>query len=162
MMEYLAFPDGPGCFRQGSTCLAVLRIPLELLKISSTGFAPSSTDLSISFDYLLKSHLVVLLPRLCVGLGFSNFARHYSRNHSYFLLLQVLRCFNSLGSLLIHYVFMYGYHSITSDGFPHSDIPGSLRAYRSPRRFAVCCVLLLLIMPRHSPYALCNLITLST
>ena len=34
-----------------------------------------------------------------------------------------------------------------------------MRAYRSPRRFAVCCVLLLLIMPRHSPYALCNLIT---
>ena len=64
MMEYLAFPDGPGCFRQGSTCLAVLRIPLELLEISSTGFAPSSTDLSISFDYLLKSHVVVLLPRL--------------------------------------------------------------------------------------------------
>ena len=29
------------------------------------------------------------------GLGYSAFARHYSRNHSYFLLLWVLRCFSS-------------------------------------------------------------------
>ena len=32
-----------------------------------------------------------------IGLGASGFARHYSRNHFCFLLLQVLRCFNSLG-----------------------------------------------------------------
>ena len=38
--------------------------------------------------------------------------------------------------------------------FPHSDIDGSLRAYRSPSRFAVCCVLLRLSVPRHPPYAL--------
>ena len=34
-----------------------------------------------------------------LGLGSSAFARHYSRNHYYFLLLQVLRCFSSLGCL---------------------------------------------------------------
>ena len=39
-------------------------------------------------------------------------------------------------------------------GFPHSDIDGSQRAYRSPSRFAVCCVLLRLSVPRHPPYAL--------
>ena len=44
-------------------------------------------------------------------------------------------------------------------GFPHSDTPGSLPVYDSPRRFAVICVLLLLYMPRHPPYALTNLIT---
>ena len=33
------------------------------------------------------------------GLGSSAFARHYLRNHYYFLLLQVLRCFSSLGLL---------------------------------------------------------------
>ena len=41
---------------------------------------------------------VVLLPprRLdTAGLGSSAFARHYLRNHSYFLLLRVLRCFSS-------------------------------------------------------------------
>ena len=44
-------------------------------------------------------------------------------------------------------------------GFPHSDTPGSLPVYDSPRRFAVICVLLLLYMPRHPPYALLHLIT---
>ena len=44
-------------------------------------------------------------------------------------------------------------------GFPHSDTPGSLPVYDSPRRFAVFCVLLLLYMPRHPPYALLRLIT---
>ena len=44
-------------------------------------------------------------------------------------------------------------------GFPHSDTPGSLSVYDSPRRFAVFCVLLLLYMPRHPPYALLRLIT---
>ncbi len=41
---------------------------------------------------------VVLQPRSCrdmAGLGSSAFARHYLRNHCYFLLLWVLRCFSS-------------------------------------------------------------------
>ena len=32
------------------------------------------------------------------GLGWSDFARHYSRNHYCFLFLRVLRCFSSPGS----------------------------------------------------------------
>ena len=36
---------------------------------------------------------------LAADLGSSAFARHYSRNRSLFLLLQVLRCFGSLGCL---------------------------------------------------------------
>ena len=35
------------------------------------------------------------------GLGSSPFARHYWGNHCYFLFLEVLRCFSSLG--LPHY-----------------------------------------------------------
>ena len=76
----------------------------------------------------------------------------------YFLFLQLLRCFNSLGFSLPSYVFTWWCYRITSSGFPHSDIPGSLCTYHSPRRFAVCCVLLQLLVPRHSPYALFNLI----
>ena len=37
------------------------------------------------------------------GLGSSCFARHYFRNRVFFLFLQVLRCFSSLRSPLIHY-----------------------------------------------------------
>ena len=39
----------------------------------------------------------------------------------------------------------------------HSDICGSLSAYDSPQLFAVCRVLLRLLMPRHSPCALSSL-----
>ena len=45
-------------------------------------------------------------------------------------------------------------------GFPHSDIDGSLPAYRSPSRLAVRCVLPRLLVPRHPPYAL-SCLTLS-
>ena len=47
------------------------------------------------------TNITVLQPQRCrnnVGLGFSDFARHYSRNHSCFLLLRLLRCFSSAGS----------------------------------------------------------------
>lgn len=68
-----------------------------------------------------------------------------------------MRCFSSLGCFYIHYVFMYEYLRLTTSGFPHSDITGSLRAYRSPMHFVVCHVLLQLLVPRHSPCALINL-----
>ena len=48
--------------------------------------------------FLSSCHSVVLQPRYCLnntGLGSSAFARHYLRNHCYFLLLWVLRCFSS-------------------------------------------------------------------
>src|SRR5256885_3356727 len=43
-------------------------------------------------------------------------------------------------------------------GFPHSEIPGSKPACGSPRLIAACHVLLRLLAPRHSPYALSSLI----
>ena len=42
-------------------------------------------------------------------------------------------------------------------GFPHSDICGSMDICSSPQLFAVSHVLLRLLMPRHSPYALVRL-----
>jgi hypothetical protein len=54
----------------------------------------------------------------------------------------------------VPYGFRHGSSSMTSRGFPHSDIPGSPRAYRSPRLIAVCHVLHRLRVPRHPPYAL--------
>ena len=46
--------------------------------------------------------------------------------------------------------------SLTS-GFPHSDIHGSLNICFSPWLFAAYHVLLRLLVPRHSPYALTSL-----
>ena len=46
------------------------------------------------------SNIVVLQPQYCrnnTGLGYSDFARRYYRNHFCFLFLRVLRCFSSPG-----------------------------------------------------------------
>jgi hypothetical protein len=43
---------------------------------------------------------------------------------------------------------------ITTRGFPHSDICGSMLAYSSPQHFGVRPVLLRLLAPRHPPCAL--------
>ena len=48
-------------------------------------------------------------------------------------------------------------HGSSPWGFPHSDICGSMLIYSSPQLFAVNRVLLRLLMPRHSPYALFRL-----
>ena len=42
-------------------------------------------------------------------------------------------------------------------GFPHSEIHGSKAAFASPWLFADRCVLRRLLVPRHSPCALCSL-----
>ena len=94
----------------------------------------------------------VLLPRVCrniPGLGSSAFARHYLRNHCYFLLLWVMRCFSS-PRLLPAWRDDTGYGT----GLPHSDICGSRDICSSPQLFAAYHVLLRLREPRHPPYAL--------
>ena len=93
--------------------------------VSVTGLSPSPAALPFAFSYrLAASSLAVLQPRAahCYarGLGSSAFARHYSRNHCYFLFLRVLRCFSSPrspGALRRD--------GIAAAGFPHSDIGGS-------------------------------------
>ena len=52
----------------------------------------------------LASNIVVLQPQYCrnnTGLGCSNFARRYYRNHFCFLFLRLLRCFSSPGLPLL-------------------------------------------------------------
>ena len=46
------------------------------------------------------------------------------------------------------------FHGSSPWGFPHSEIHGSMLIYSSPWLIAVSHVLLRLLMPRHSPYAL--------
>src|SRR5664280_556861 len=67
------------------------------------------------------------------GLGSSPFARHYLGSRS--LLLEVLRCFSSLGSLTTAYRFNWVCPPITADGLPHSGISGSPRALPLPGAF---------------------------
>ena len=70
--EYLALPDGPGGFRQGFTCPALLRIPLS---ITITYIYRTITVFGQTFQFVLlrlASNIVVLQPRLVrklIGLG---------------------------------------------------------------------------------------------
>ena len=57
------------------------------------------------------------------GLGCCDFARHYSRNRGFFLFLQVLRWFTSLGLLVPDYGFIGPYGGFTSMGFPIRKSP---------------------------------------
>ena len=101
--EYLALADGPAGFIQGFSCPALLRIPLSISHNYPYGAITHIARLSRRFRFSRASNIVVLLPRTCrnrYGLGYSNFARRYSRNHSCFLLLRLLRCFSSPGSPL--------------------------------------------------------------
>ena len=81
------------------------------------------------------------------GLGSCAFARHYLRNHCYFLFLRVLRCFSSPGSP----TGILRCDGIAPAGFPHSDIRGSQGICPSPRLFAACHVLRRLREPQASP-----------
>ena len=98
-------------------------------------------------------------PRsMLLGLASFPFARRYLGNHVCFLFLRVLRCFSSPGALLTAYEFSCGCPGITPDGFPHSDIHGSILACSSPWLFAACRVLLRRLAPGHPPCALIRLI----
>ena len=77
----------------------------------------------------------------------------------YFLFLQVLRCFSSLGALPPTYVFSRRMLRVRRNEFPHSDIPGSKPVHGSPRLIAVFHVLHRHLAPRHSPKALSSFST---
>ena len=98
--------------------------------VSFTGLSPSLAGLPMPFSYIFRSiYRKSFYPSPQAGLGSFLFARHYSGYHSYFLLLQVLRCFSSLRlawSLRPSLLFV--------EGFPHSDIGGSFRLLTAPRR----------------------------
>ena len=115
--EYLALPDGPGGFSQGFTCPAILRSHWKEDCIFTYGAVTlygrpfQTVRLTLLFPRLLGLEPVArpdteycgpTTPRSpceSLGLGFSDFARHYSRNHGCFLFLWVLRWFTSPGSL---------------------------------------------------------------
>ena len=89
---YLALRDGPRGFRQDCTCPVLLRcrttrpyLPVRDCHPLRCGF-PAASGLQVFV--LLRS------------LGSSHFARHYSGNRSFFLFLQVIRCFSSLRALM--------------------------------------------------------------
>ena len=90
--------------------------PALLLSISDTRLSRFFAGLPRPFSYQSRINYAVLTPKdKSSGLGSFPFARRYSENHSYFLFLQVLRCFSSLrlasSCLCIRHV-IHGYDSV--------------------------------------------------
>src|ERR1035441_5073238 len=92
------------------------------------------------------------------GLGSSDFARRYSRN--------LCLIYFPPGTEMVHFpglahtrlCIQRAVSECCSEGFPHSEIPGSMPACGSPGLIAACHVLHRLLAPRHPPYALSSLI----
>ena len=64
--------------------------------------------ISIGFHSLTDLYAVRTPKCTHLGLGSSDFARHYFRNHGCFLFLRLLRCFSSAGSLRTVMYWLYG------------------------------------------------------
>src|SRR5271157_1475179 len=104
-------------------------------RFESSSFSPtwlSHSMAPLSRGLRLTTGLVTLLsralqplfhPKGAIGLGCSEFARHYYRNHCCFLFLQVLRWFTSLGSLVPDYGFIGPLYGFTVQGFPIRKSP---------------------------------------
>ena len=87
-------------FSQGSTCLDLLWILLCLLRFHVRGFHPLWLAFPKPFHYPYRITSAVRTPACThAGLGSFPFARRYSGNRVFFLLLRLLRCFSSPGSL---------------------------------------------------------------
>ena len=136
--EYLALRDGPRGFKQGFSCPALLRYLLRVWIVFAYG---SVTLCGSPFQKIrLTTRLVTLLlqalqppsHRNDTGLGCSDFARHYYRNRGFFLLLEVLRWFTSLRSLVPTYVFSRTYLGFAQVGFPIRKSPDQ-RLCAAPR-----------------------------
>ena len=148
---------GPPVFPRGFTCPAVLWIQLTIFGFRIRDYHPlwltfprHSPNLSSSFAVRTPDYKnpVWPVPRSLAttnGISFDVFSSPYldvsvqAVPHIY---------------LWIQYM-LAGYGPA---GFPHSEICGSERMCRYPQLIAACHVLLRLLMPRHSPCALCSLI----
>ena len=110
-------------------------------------------------DCFVTSICQTLQPHTCKQAWFGLFPVRSPLLGEYFLFLQVLRCFSSLGALPPTYVFSRRMLRVRRNEFPHSDIPGSKPIHGSPRLIAVSHVLHRHLAPRHSPKALSSFST---
>ena len=141
--------DGPAGFTRGSTCPALLRMPVGFSRLRVPAFhrlrgdfpdASARLPLAISWSYNPAGTgipAVWALPRSLATTGGITFC---------FLFLWVLRCFSSPGSPP-----PYRRMAVRQTaGLPHSGTPGSKAACASPELFAACRALHRLPEPQAS------------
>jgi hypothetical protein len=104
-----------------------LGTPLGQSLVSATGLSPSMARLSrrLAYQVLVLNAVPLPRPSFLGRFGLFRVRSPLLAESIFFLLLEVLRCFTSLGSLVRAYLFGAPYGGITRRGFPHSDISGS-------------------------------------
>ena len=150
-------------FPQGSTCLVVLWIPLRLLEFRVRGFHPLWPAFPKPFHYSCRITLCGPNPgmtrtpvwALPVSLAATS-GIDVSFSSSGYLDVSVPRV--PLRTLWIG----VRIREVSSRGFPHSEISGSMAVCASPELFAAYRVFLRLPVPRHPPCALSCLTSLPT
>ena len=111
-------------------------------RVSRTGLSPSTDPVSTGFRYACRVGATPVLqpralPKDSPGLGSCAFARHYLRNHSYFLFLRVLRCFSSPGSpATVAVAWWHLFHRVSPFGHPrvagHLPLTAAFRSLSRP------------------------------
>jgi hypothetical protein len=136
----------------------------RVLYISPTGLSPSS----VRFPNTIRLYISFLTRSEACGPPRSALTPYMQQPQSYTykvwatpLSLTTTQGISSIsfppGTEMFHFSGFLRHYSgdwITPDGFPHSDICGSIVACTSPQLLAACHVLLRLLVPRHPPYAL--------
>ena len=118
-------------------------------------FPTNSTILWIS-----NSLCKVLQPQLVSWFRLFPFRSPLLRKSIFLSFPPVTKMFQFAGLLLYNYVFIIQCLRITTNALPHSEISGSKFTYNSPKHIVVRHVLHQLLVPRHPPCALSNLITI--
>ena len=102
-------------------------------------------------DRFVTSICRALQPRHCKQGRFELFPVRSPLLGEWFLFLQVLRCFSSLGAPPPVYEFNWRMLWVRHNRFPYSEILGSAPVHGFPRLIAVSRVLHRHLAPRHSP-----------
>ena len=128
---------GPPGFPQGFSCPVVLWILLPVFRFRLPDFHRLWFAFPKQFDYLTSMALCSPQPRRTrsFGLACFPFARRYSGNRVFFLLLPLLRCFSSRRIPSIGYVFTYRYLRVSQAGFPIRTSPDRW-LFAPPRSFS--------------------------
>ena len=151
---------GPPAFPQDSSCLVVLRIPASFLKLRLREFYPLRLRLSIRYSAHFRKDYAGPYPDLHCCRPVWALPRSLATTYG------ITFVFSSCGYLDVsvpHVSLLHTMDSCTGDraspsaGFPHSDICASSAICAFTQLFAACHVLLRLLVPGHSPYALSSL-----
>ena len=110
--------------------------------------------------WICNSYTKVLQPQSVDWFGLFPFRSPLLRKSIFLSFPPVTKMFQFTGLLSHNYWFIMRYLCITISVFPHSEISGSKLTYSSPKHIVVRHVLHQLLVPRHSPCALSNLITI--